>query len=115
MNKFVILKVEIPKEITANEFDDFTEYYKNIETELNQNKVDTEFKMIFIPSDKYNISILYPNMNISKKELNKILDEQNENKKTLNNLDEMTRKYPELNKNVKQILRKLKIIEISDF
>lgn len=115
MNKLVILKAEIPQTLNGSEVSEMVEYLNAITPELNRNNVNIDFKLIIIPSDKFNISVLYPNVAITKKELNKIIDEQNQNIKILNSLDDMTKDRPELNRSVKLTLRKLKLIEISDF
>jgi cellobiose-specific phosphotransferase system component IIB len=114
--KLVILKCTYPVGISASQTQEVLKYYlEKILVDLNDNTDNTEFKMIVIPSEKYEVTVIYPNVAITKKELNKILDEQNKNVKLLNNLDNITRDKPEINRNIKQILRRLKILEISDF
>jgi len=83
-SKMVILKAEISQKISRDESDAILKYYSDILSDLNKNNEEINFKIVFVPSEKYNISVLYPNIALSKKELIKILDEQNENVKTLN-------------------------------
>jgi hypothetical protein len=75
MNNIIILRLDIPRDLSLDEYNEKLDYYRKIQSKLNEKSDDTIFEIIFVPSDKNNISVLYPNITLTKKELIKVIDE----------------------------------------